>query len=87
MAYVAAVHGESVKAVAYRASTIARRSGMERSDLTAYTVAPVVYPAIAAKLGLLPATTVFWVLRFYYTLNAIDREIDDLIRDSSMASR
>jgi hypothetical protein len=44
-------------------------------------VEPVVYRAVAAKLGLLPVTTVFWVLRFYYTLDAIDREIDDVIRD------
>jgi hypothetical protein len=41
----------------------------------------VVYRAVAAKLGLLPPTTVFWVLRFYYTLDALERAIDDLKND------
>src|SRR5205823_2856241 len=44
-------------------------------------VEPVVYRAVASKLGLLPPTTVFWVLQFYYRLDAIDREIGDIKQD------
>jgi hypothetical protein len=42
---------------------------------------PVVYPSVAGKLGLIDPTTVFWVLRFYQTLDAINREIDDARTD------
>jgi hypothetical protein len=38
-------------------------------------VEPVVYRAIAGKLGLIPPTALFSVLQFYYRLHVIEREI------------
>ena len=42
---------------------------------------PVVYRAVAGKLGLIPPTVLFSVLQFYYRLDVINREIDDIKRD------
>jgi hypothetical protein len=41
-------------------------------------VDPVVYRAVATKLGMLPPGALFSVLQFYYRLDVIDREIDDI---------
>jgi hypothetical protein len=44
-------------------------------------VNPVVYPGVAGKLGLLPPEILFPIIQFYFRLDAVRREIDDLIRD------
>ena len=44
-------------------------------------VSAVVYPGVAGKLGLLPPHILVSVIQFYFRLDAIRREIDDLIRD------
>jgi hypothetical protein len=41
----------------------------------------IVYPGVAAKLGLLAPTALFLIMQFYFRLDAIRREIDDLARD------
>jgi hypothetical protein len=40
-------------------------------------VEPVVYPSIAAKLGLLPPAALFPVVQFYFRLDALRREIEN----------
>jgi hypothetical protein len=44
-------------------------------------VNPVVYPAVAAKLGLLPRDALFPVVEFYFRLDALRREIDNVTAD------
>jgi hypothetical protein len=44
-------------------------------------VDPVVYPAVASKLGLLNPEAVFPILQFYFRLDALRREIDVLLTD------
>jgi hypothetical protein len=44
-------------------------------------IEPVVYRAVAGKLGLIPPVALFSVLQFYYQLDTIDREIEDIKRD------
>jgi hypothetical protein len=44
-------------------------------------VDPVVYPSVAAKLGLLRPEALFPVVQFYFRLDALRREIDNLTAD------
>jgi hypothetical protein len=41
---------------------------------------PVVYPAVAAKLGLIKSHALFSVIFFYFRLDAVRREIDDVTK-------
>lgn len=47
---------------------------------------PVVYPAVASKMGLLSPDALFCVVQFYFRLNVVQREIDDILIDKNFAS-
>jgi hypothetical protein len=48
-------------------------------------VDPVVYPAVASKLGLLKPDALFAVVQFYFRLRAVQREIDGILSDQKFA--
>lgn len=59
-----------------------REGNMPTSRLAKFRPAdPVVYPAVAGKLGLINPEALFPILQFYFRLDAVRREIDYVISD------
>jgi hypothetical protein len=55
---------------------------MRTSRLTKFRpVDPVVYPAVAGKLGLINTEALFPIIQFYFRLDAVRREIDYIVED------